>query len=70
MTAVKDRAAPSPATQIPPAQPKAPEGSVDVKTRTDVGAGVIEVTVQVDDRPAGSSFVLTSPRNFAFRKTG
>jgi hypothetical protein len=70
MTTVKDRAAPPPATEPPPAPPKAPEVNVEVKTRTDVGAGVIEVTVQVDDKPAGSSFVLTSPRNFAFRRTG
>jgi hypothetical protein len=70
MTIVKDRAAPSSAKVTQSGPPKAPEVSIEVKTRTDVGAGVIEVTVQVDDKPAGSSFVLTSPRDFAFRKTG
>ncbi len=67
MNIIKDRAERSIKTSEPP---KAPGVNVEVKTRSDVGAGVIQVTVQVDDQPAGSSFVLTSPRNFAFRKTG
>lgn len=66
MTAVKERAV----SKVASLAPKRPEINVEVKTRTDVGLGVIEVIVQVDDQPAGSSLVLTSPRDFAFRKSG
>jgi hypothetical protein len=42
--------------------------SVEAKPRTDMGVGMVEVTVTRSDRKHGSSIVLTSPRNFAFRK--
>jgi hypothetical protein len=54
-----------------PPVPKTPsEIHVEVKDRPDVGDGIIEVQIQVDDHAKGSSLVITSPRDFAFRKTG
>jgi hypothetical protein len=44
------------------------EVRVEVKDRSDVGNGFYEVTVTVDDRSKGSSFVVTAPRRFAFRE--
>ncbi len=42
---------------------------IDVTKRSDVGSGFYEIAVTVDDRSRGSSFVVTSPRSFAFRRS-
>jgi hypothetical protein len=53
-----------------PAAPSVTENiRVKIEPRSDVGKGIYEVHVQLADHPEGSSFVLTSPRDFAFRKT-
>ncbi|MCK1639594.1 hypothetical protein IVA95_18730 [Bradyrhizobium sp. 157] len=46
------------------------EISLEVKARTDVANGMYEVSVTVDNETKGSSYILTSPRSLAFRKTG
>lgn len=43
------------------------EIAVSFQPRTDIAAGMVEVTVSVDNERRGSSLVLTSPRTFAFR---
>ena len=51
----------------------APSGKdilLEVKARGDVAAGMYEVSVTVDNKSKGSSYVLTTPRNLAFRNTG
>ena len=42
--------------------------SLEVTARGDVATGVYEVSVKIDNESKGSSYVLTSPRNLAFRR--
>lgn len=44
--------------------------SLEVKSRRDVANGMYEVRVTVDNQSKGSTYILTSPRNLAFRKMG
>jgi hypothetical protein len=47
---------------------KTPQINLEVKPTTGFGPGVVEVTVKDGDKSKGSSYVVTSPRSYAFRK--
>ncbi|MET4368423.1 hypothetical protein ABIA99_001102 [Bradyrhizobium sp. LB12.1] len=66
MTSVKERE-PDSGT---PSPSQGSDISLEVTARNDLAAGMFEVSVTIDNQSKGSSYVLTTPRNLAFRKTG